>query len=421
MKILIKNGYVVSMNSDIKINDILIEDDRIKEIGKINDEADKIIDATGMAVMPGLINAHAHSAMSIFRGYADDMELMQWLNLKIWPIEAKMTREDVYYASMLAGIEMIKSGTTMFNDQYFFEEETAKMAEELGMRAMLAKGIVENENTSQSIEEGLNLYKTWNDKANGRIKICMGPHAPYTCIPDTIKKCVDIAKKYNIPIHIHYLESRDEIDVMKEKYNTTTSEYFKEYGIFDVPVILAHGVQVNKDDIEYLKNIKGGVVHNPISNQKLGSGLAPILELKENNINVALGTDGPGSTNTLDMFEEIKFAAYLQKGSQHNSTAISAYEVLKMATIDGAKVLGLENEIGSLEIGKKADIIIVNLNKTHLSPVHDIYSTLAYSVNGADVETTIIDGNIIMENRVIPNINEAEIIAKCNKIVSRLF
>lgn len=421
MRILIKNGYLVKMTSEVKKEDILIENNIITKIGLINEEADKIIDASNMAVMPGLINAHAHSAMSLFRGYSDDTELMEWLNYKVWPVEAKMTREDVYYASLLSGIEMIKSGTTTFNDQYFFEEETAKMAENLGMRAFLAKGIVDGSDVDQSIEDGVKLYKDWNNKANGNIRICMGPHAPYTCSPDTISKCVNAAKKYNMPIHIHYLESKDELDIMKEKYCMTTSEYFNDYGIFDVPVILAHGVHIDDKDIEYLKKIKGGVVHNPISNQKLGNGLAPIIKLRKSNINVALGTDGPGSTNTLDMFEEIKCAAYLQKGSSSDPTAISAFDVLKMATIEGAKVLGNDNEIGSLEIGKKADIIIINLRKAHLSPIHDLYSTLAYSVNGSDVETTIIDGNIVMENRKICNVDETVIINKCNEIVARLF
>lgn len=419
--ILIKNAYIVSMVSPISKADLLIENDKIVEIGIIEKKADKVIDATGKVIMPGFINAHTHIAMSLFRGYSDDLELLDWLN-NVWKVEDNMSEEDVYYASLLSEIEMIKSGTTTFNDHYFFENKVADATIETGMRAVLSRVIInENEEAQKRIEEAEELYNTYNNLGSGRIHVVVGLHAPYTCPPKTIEAGVSLAKKYNLPIHIHYLETKDEIIQIRERYNKAVIDYLNDLGVFESHVILAHGVQICKDDLEILKKIKGGIVHNPISNEKLGSGIANIKNLIDNGILVALGTDGQGSTNTLDMFEEIKSAAYLQKVSYEKASAISAEDVLKMATINGAKVMGLENEIGSLEVGKKADIIIIDLNKPHLCPVHDLYSTLAYSANGADVESVIIDGKLVMENRNLLTINEEFVIKKCNEIVQNLF
>ncbi len=372
--------------------------------------------------MPGLVNAHTHVGMSLFRGYADEHELMEWLSKKVWPVEDKMTPSDVYYASLLSGIEMIKSGTTTFNDHYFFEEETAKAAEKLGLRAILARCIIfEGEEAIKRINEAEELYNKWHNKCEGRIKVCVGIHAPYTCPPDTIKRSLELADRLGAPIHMHYLETKDEIKQIKEKYNMTVTDYLKKHGVFKYHVMLAHGIHITDDAYETLKEISGGIIHNPISNLKLGSGIANIKKLKDNGINVALGTDGQCSTNTLDMFEEIKSAAYLQKVLYGTAKAISGEDVIKMATIDGARVLGIDSEVGSLEEGKKADIIIINCNKPHLCPIHNIYSTLAYSVNGSDVDTSIIDGNIVMEDRVVNGVDENEIMRNCRRISEVLF
>lgn len=422
MKILIKNGFIVSMVSEIIRGDILIENDRIVKIGVIDCEADKVIDATNKIVMPGLINAHTHVAMSLFRGYADEEELMNWLQKSIWPVEDKMNANDVYIASMLSGVEMIKSGTTTFNDQYFYEEETAKMAEKTGLRAILSRCIIgEGEEAFKRVKESEELYNEWHNKCDGRIKICVGLHAPYTCPPETLRRGIELADKLGSPIHIHYLETQDEVKQINDKYKMTATEYLKKANIFNYHVMLAHGVHIDRESIETLKEISGGIIHNPVSNQKLGSGIADIRRLRENGINVALGTDGQGSTNTLDMFEEIKTAAYLQKVMYHNAKAISAEEVLKMATIEGAKVLGIDSEVGSLEEGKKADIIIIDTNKPHICPIHNIYSLLAYSINGADVDTTIIDGKVVMENRKILTCDEYDVMNEARRASEILF
>ena len=421
MKILIKNGYVVSMVSKPQKADVVIEDGRIVFIGNSDGMADKIIDATNKIVMPGLINAHTHVAMSLFRGYADELVLSDWLSQKMWPIEDKMTAEDAYFASMLSGIEMIKSGTTTFNDLYFFEEETAKMAEKLGMRAILSRCLFsEGEGMIKRAEEEEELYNNWHNKCDGRIKVCVGIHAPNTCPPDTIKKGIQLADKLGTPIHMHYLETKDEIEYMANTYLSTVTEYLKKSGVFNYHVMLAHGVHINDIDIEVLKKISGGIVYNPISNMKLGSGFSPVVKLRRNGINVALGTDGQGSTNTLDMFEEIKLTAYLQKGLNYNPTVITAEDILKMATIEGAKVLGKENEIGTLEVGKKADIIFIKTDKIHLTPENDIATNIVYSANGADIDTAIIDGKLVMQNRKMLNIDEKEVIKQVKKVAKRL-
>ena len=255
MRILIKNGYVVSMVSDIKKADILIEDDRIKKIGIINEEVDKVIDATNKAVMPGLINAHVHSAMSVFRGYNDELELMNWLK-EMWKVEDRMKKEDVYYASMISGIEMLKSGTTTFNDHYFFEEQTAKVAEDLGLRAILSRCIIgEGEAASTRIAEAESLYNEWHNKCNGRIKVCVGIHAPYTCPPDTIRRSLELADRLGTPVHIHYLETQDEVNQIFETYEKSVTDYLKDLNLFNYHVILAHGVKVNDDDIEVLRKV----------------------------------------------------------------------------------------------------------------------------------------------------------------------
>ena len=424
MRILIKNGYVVSMVSDIKKTDIVIENDKIVRIGPTSEENetfDKVIDASNKVVMPGLVNAHTHIAMSVFRGYNDDLELMNWLQ-EIWKVEDRMKKEDVYYGSMISGLEMIKSGTTTFNDQYFMEEETAKMAEQLGLRAILSRVVIgDGEDCTVRLLETEELYHAWHNKCDGRIKICTAIHAPYTCPPETIRRTLELTDKLGTPVHIHYLETKDEVERIYQSYDKSVTEYLKDLGLFNYHVILAHGVHVNDRDIEVLKNISGGVVHNPISNMKLGSGFAPVRKMRDAGINVGIGTDGQGSTNTLDMFEEIKLAAYLQKGMDGSATAMSAKDVLEMATIDGARVLGIDSEVGSIEVGKKADIILINLDKPHLKPYHDLYSLIAYSVNGADVDTTIIDGKVVMENRKVLNVDENEMMDKVEKVKIRLF
>lgn len=423
MKTLITNAQILDMVGDtpnIRKVDILIDDNKIKKIEKLIDEteADTKINAKNMIVMPGLINTHTHLAMSIFRGYKDDQKLVDWLENAIFPVEDKLESEDIYWNSCLSCIEMVKSGTTTCNDMYFGMNKTVEAIENVGLRAIVAWCLTDD-SIRDKIEQTKKYAKKYNNK-DSRITVFTSPHAPYTCNPDTIKLCVDLAKELNTGLHIHLSETLEEEKIIEERYCKRGTEYLNDLGVFEVPVVLAHGIYISDSDIEILKKIKGGISHNPISNCKLSSGICNVTQLRKNGISVGLGTDGIGSTSTLDMFEEMKTAAYLQKVNTMEPTSINAYEILKMATIEGAKVLGLDKEIGTLEVGKKADIIFIKTDKIHLCPENDIPANIVYSANGADIDTVIIDGKLVMQNRKMLNIDEKEVIKQVKKVAKRL-
>lgn len=406
--------------ADIKERDILIEDNRIVKIEKnIDTVADKTIDCHRNLVMPGLVNTHNHLAMSIFRGYKDDKRLMDWLNNAIWPIEDKFISEDFYWNSYASCLEMIKTGTTTCNDMYFGMKDVVRAIEDSGIRAIVSWCITDNSINTKP-EETIEYSKKFNQDINFKIKVFASAHAPYTCSPETIKLVVDLARKANTGIHIHLAETLDEENQIRERYGKTPTEYLFDLGVFDVPVVLAHGIYLSDSDIKIIKNIKGGISHNPISNCKLASGICDVKKLRKNGLKVGLGTDGIGSTTTLDLFEEMKLSAYLQKIKYMDAEAIKAYDILKMATIEGAHVLGLQNDIGTIEVGKKADIIILNSSDLRLSPINDIASTLVYSANGNDVLTTIVDGKVLMENRKILYSDENKIKQNLNTNARRL-
>ena len=423
MKTLITNAYVLDMlgdEPDIKKSDILIENNIISKMARdLSDEVvDEKINAKNMVVMPGLVNTHTHLAMSIFRGYKDDRKLMDWLENAIFPVEDKLEPEDIYWNSYLSCLEMIRSGTTTCNDMYFGMNKVIEAIENTGLRALVAWSI-----TDDSIRDKVERTREYAKKYNvpgSRIKVVTSPHAPYSCNPDTIKMCVDLAKELNTSLHIHLSETLDEEETIRDRYDKRGTEYLNDLGVFEVPVILAHGIYISDSDIEILKNIKGGIAHNPISNCKLSSGICDVVKLRRNGINVGLGTDGIGSTTTLDMFEEMKTAAYLQKVNTMEPTSIKAYDILKMATIEGARVLGLDDQIGTLEPGKKADMIFIRTDKLHLCPDNDVCTNIVYSANGADVDTVMIDGKVIMQNRKMINLDEKEVMKQVKKIAKRL-
>lgn len=422
MSILIKNAFVLDMLSDkpnIQKKDLFIKDSIIENISdEINCSADEVIEATGMVLMPGFVNTHTHLPMSIFKGYKDDRTLMDWLQNAIFPVEDNLQEDDFYWNSCLSCIEMIKSGTTTCNDMYFGTEKIIEAIEKIGLRAIVSWCVTDN-----SIRDKFDKTREYAEKYNNdnsNINVWVSPHAPYTCKPETIEKCVNLAKELNTGIHVHLAETQDEINIIKEKYKKTPTEYLNDLNVFDVPTILAHGVYLTDSDIELIKNKKTGIAHNPISNCKLSSGICNVTKLHKNGIKIGIGTDGSGSTTTLDMFEEMKLTAYLQKVNTLNPIAIKAYDILKMATIEGAKILGLDKKIGTIECNKKADIILIDINKPHLYPRNDIVTNLVYSANGADVDTVIIDGKIKMKNRKLIDIDEEEIFSKIEKITERL-
>ena len=406
MKILIKHCNLISVEPDRELYekdiDILIENDIIKKIDKnVNQDADKIIDATNKVVMPGLINTHAHIPMSIFKENLDGYSLQEWLTQKIWPAEEKLTDEDIYKASMMSFREMIRTGTTTIVDMYFMQNNIIKAAEETNVRLELTRTLMDSDgNGDKKLEELENLIKEFQGK-EGNITINVGAHALYTCSESYLPKTIELAKKYNLNFQIHFCENTQEVEDIKKDYNVKNPAEVLEKYLGSTNSILAHAVKLTDTDIEKMKKLNISISHCPISNLKLGCGIARISKLLDEGINVSLGTDGQGSGSSLDLFEVMKFTALLQKGINENPKLLPAYEIIKMATINGAKAIRKEQKIGSIKEGKKADIIIIDMENPVIMPINDIFSAIVYNVKGTDVDTSIINGKIVMENKKI--------------------
>lgn len=425
MSILIKNCSLISMSENRERLeqgiDIFIKDNKIKEIGKnIQVYAEKTIDATNKIVMPGLINTHAHISMSIFRETLDGYTLQEWLNEKIWPMEDNLTSEDVYYASLLSCIEMIKTGTTTINDMYFLTDSIIKAAIDSGIRLQTTRTLSHLASEGDTrLKEMEDVIKKYNNKFSN-ITLNIGIHGFYTSNEIYINKCIELAKKYDLPIHIHFCENSKEVEDIKKMYNVNSPvELIKKY-FKGLHVILAHAVKLSEDEINELKEFNVYISHCPVSNLKLGCGIARISYMISKGVTVSLGTDGQGSGSNLDLFEAMKYTALLQKGINENPKNLSAYEVIKMATINGAKALRLEDKIGSIEKGKMADLIILNLDNVVTKPINNIFSEIVYNVKGYNVETTIVEGKILMQDKKIKNIEENVIFNKCEEIIQRI-
>lgn len=427
MSILIKNAsYIVTQNKDRQVlnnYDILIEGNRIAKIQKnINEKVDEIIDGKNKAVLPGLINLHTHSAMTLFRGIADDLDLFEWLEKKIDPLENKMSETDVYYGALVAAIEMIKSGTTSFFDMYFMMDQVAKACKDTGIRGFLSVGLASRNRAPEEIEKKIidceNFIKKW-DK-DELITPSIGPHSVYTCSPEFLKKLKVLADKYNVLLHIHLSETKKEVEDSKKDFGVLPTEHLDNLKLLSPQLIVAHAIWLTEREMDLLKIYDVKVAHCPISNLKLGSGLAPIHEMRQKGITVGLGSDSVASNNNFDLFEEMKFSALLQKGKYFDSKVISAQEALDMATIGGAKSLQMENKLGSIEEGKLADLILIDLEKPHFTPIHNIISHLVYSATGSDVSTTIINGKVVMKDRKVLTVNENEILRKTQDLVEDL-
>lgn len=400
MKTLIKNATLISMDDTRpKMQqeiDVLVENDKIAEIGRqIEARVDNTIDAKNRVLLPGLINTHAHVPMSIFREIADGCPLQEWLEEKIWPIEAKLLGEDIYNASILTFKEMIETGTTTVNDQYFMTEHIIKAALEKQIRIELTRVLMDADNDGETrikeFEELIEKYKDVDEK----ISLSLGIHGLYTCSPEYVKRATDLARKYNLTIHMHFCENTKEVEDIKRIHNVQNPSEVLEKYFYGTKAILAHCVKLSQKDMEVIKKLNFSVAHCPISNLRLGCGIANIEKMREMGINITLGTDGQGSGSNMDMFETMKFAALLQKGEYENPIAMPAFEVLKMATINGAKALRKDNEIGSIEIGKKADLILLDLNGTTTTPINDIFADIIYNAKGSNIKLTMINGKIL--------------------------
>ena len=424
--IIIENGHILTMEpgkeSEFKNGVVVIEDGIITEVGeKTHETADIVVNARGGVVMPGLVNTHTHAAMTLFRGYADDLPLSQWLQQHIWPAEAKLTESDIYSGSMLACLEMIKSGTTSFNDMYIHEDETAKAVKETGIRAALSYGMIDfgdMEKADTELKEGSRFVQKWHGEADGRITAMYGPHAPNTCSREFLIRVRDKAREDGVKVHIHVLETEAELKEMKEKYGMCSIHMLNNIGFFDSDVLAAHCVWLSDGDIKILAEKGVNISHNPVSNMKLASGIAPVTKLLQHGANVCMGTDGCASNNNLDMFEEMKAAALLQKVSTMDPTALPAKEVLKMATVNGAKALGINS--GMIHKGALADIIIVDMNKAHMRPFYNATSQIVYSAGGQDVMTSIVNGKLLMEDYKVLCMDEMKVIDQASTAAERL-
>ena len=415
----IKNGIVLTMDEKrpkYEKLDIVINDDKIVDlVENYNGEYDLLIDASGKIVMPGLINCHTHLGMSIFRATNDNLNLNDWLNNKIWPIEDKLTDEDIYYTTLLSCIEMIKTGSVIANDMYFGSLGILKAVKESKIRCLFGRCLMDSDGKGKErIDEFIELY---NNKDNDLIKYTIAPHAFYTCSKEYLKECSDLALKYNLPLHIHFCENLNEVDGIKKEYGTTFNA-LKETGLLRNKLILAHGTFI--DEIEKYKDYDVSISHNPLSNLDLGCGIANITKYRDY-VNIGLGTDGQGSGNNMNLFYHMSLVDLLQKGIYKDPTVYSSYETLKMATINGARVLGVEDEIGSIEIGKKADIIIIDLNNIETYPTVDLIVNLVHNTESNNVDTTIVNGEVLMQNhKLCLDINEEDLKSNISRIIERL-
>ncbi|MFB9329620.1 amidohydrolase [Paenibacillus aurantiacus] len=420
----IENGTFVTMddNQPLVRGHMVVENDRITYIGEAAPspapEGAERINGRGLVFMPGLINTHAHSAMSLLRGYSDDEALQVWLQDKMWPMEGKFNDDDAHWGNALAVIEMLKSGTTTFVDMYDRMPILAKVVEQSGMRGVLTRGVIglcsPAEQTAK-LEEAKQFAKDWNGQANGRIRTMLSPHAPYTCPPDYIERIVAAAHELNVPLHTHMSESAAEVQQNVNDYGTRPVEHLDKLGFFSRPSLVAHAVHLNDEEIALLAERGVAISHNPASNLKLASGVARVPDLLRAGVTVSLGTDSAASNNNLDLFDEIRIAALIHKGVSGDPTAIPAIEALRMGTVYGARAIWQADEIGALKTGMKADFIAINTEQPHFYPQTDIVSHLVYSGSGRDVQHVWVDGRQVVKSGVCTLLDEEQIMAEAQR------
>jgi 5-methylthioadenosine/S-adenosylhomocysteine deaminase len=419
VEILIRGCMILPMNDKPFIEDGIIatQKSQIAFVGSRRSApsmiADTEIDGEGKVAIPGLINCHTHLPMTLFRGIAEDMPLGAWLKEAIWPLESKLKPEDVHAGALLGCLEMIKSGTTCFADMYFHEDRVAEAVKKSGMRAVLAEGLIEVGKKTfchELLKKSAIFADRFRDYADGRITTMFGPHSAYSCSPELLVKISEKASLLDVGVHIHLAESKDMLTKFEKRYGSSEVVFLDKIGFLNGHILAAHCINLSKKDKHILSKRSVNVAYVPVANMKLGLGSARIKDLVDLGVNVGLGTDGPADNNALDMFETMKVGALVQKLIYRNPRVFSSYEILKMATWKGAKALGLEKVIGSLEVGKKADVVLIDLSKPHLRPLHDIYASIVYSARGSDVDVVIVDGKILMENRQVKSLNEQTVI-----------
>ena len=432
--ILIKGGHVVTMDSNDSIvrGDLLIRDGHIAEIGGgTYDTVNEVIEAKGCAVLPGFVQTHIHLCQTLFRGAADDLSLIDWLKKRVWPMEAAHTAESIRASARLGIAELIKGGTTcaLTMETVRHTQEVLRVVEESGFRATVGKCMMDRgddvprelyEETHESVKESLGLIDRWHGRAGGRIRCCFAPRFAISCTSELLTEVAQLARERGVMIHTHASESKSECELVELETGMRNVTYLDSLGISGRHVVLAHCIHLDDEEMAALSRTKTNVAHCPSSNLKLGSGIAHVAEMLERETSVSLGADGAACNNRLDMFTEMRTAALLQK-ALHGPEVLPAAKALRMATIDGARALGLDKEIGSLEVGKHADVIVVDLAHPHSSPQsNDVISALVYSAQPSDVTTTIIDGCIVMRDGELVTLNEAAVIAEANQHATAL-
>jgi len=406
--------------------DIGIEGDRISFVGEAPMDfiPDKIIDGTDRLVIPGLVNAHTHASMTLLRHRADDLPFMTWLFDNIFPMEDRLQPGDCYWGTMLGICEMLRAGATCFSDMYFFMADIIRACAESGMRAVLSQGLLGESRTDPAglarLDGAAKDIQKYNGTENGRLTFLLAPHAAYTCAPDYIRLIIERAKELGVGIHTHISESRDENAQIAEKYGKTPFEYFESTGLFELPALAAHCVHITDSDLGIAAKYGVSIATNPVSNLKLSNGAAPVKRILAAGVNVALGTDGAASNNSLNMIRELGYLCLVHKGVSEDAECVPAAQGLHIATMGGAKALGLAEQIGSIAVGKKADLAILNLNYSHFTPRSNLLAALCYGAQGNEVETVLVDGKILLENGALTRLDEERIRWEAQRIAERI-
>ncbi|MGD9560341.1 MAG: amidohydrolase [Oscillospiraceae bacterium] len=428
MNIEIKNAHVLLYEPDFRVvrQDLYIRDGVIAGVGAPpvgGFAAERVIDAAGKLVMPGLINCHTHLYMTLLRNYADDLRFDEWLFEKIMPKEDLITPEDAYWCNLLACLEMIHTGTTCFLDMHMFKEQSIAAAQQAGLRAVMSRGIVGEDAADEAGQQRIADTMAEVERAQtcgGMVRCMLGPHAIYTCGDGLLRHLVSVAKDSGLRMHIHLSETRGEVENCLKAHGCTPVAYLAKMGFFEVPTIAAHCVHLTDDDIGILAQHGVHVATNPVSNMKLGNGFAPVPKLLNAGVNVCVGTDGAASNNALNMFRELSMLSYIHKGVLEDPEAMPAPVVLQCGTANGARALGMEDEIGSIAVGKRADLIFIDMARPQLQPVNDMAAALVYAANGSEVDTVMVDGRVVMENGRVETMDEERIFYEVGKIRDRL-
>jgi len=415
----IEGGHVLHPDGEVDRADVVIDTSvgEVVAVGRDIGGGVDALDASGGLVLPGLVNAHTHVAMTLLRGSADDKPLEAWLQEDIWPVEAELEATDVRAGTELGVLEMIKSGTTAFADMYFFEDEVAEVVADAGIRARLGYGIItadkDAEGSEAELQHGVSFAKEYDGTADGRLRTAVMPHSLYTVDAAYLEAARDEARAAGLPLHFHAAETATEVADVREQHGADVITAAHELDLLGPETFVAHGVHVMDNEIETLADTGTGVIHCPASNMKLASGIAPVQAMLDAGVTVGLGTDGPASNNDLDMFDELRNAAMLGKLASEDAEAVDAGSALELATAGSATAMGLDG--GRLEPGAPADLIVLDLEAPHLTPAHDAVSHLTYAVRGSDVRHTVCDGQVLMRNREVLTMDESAVISRATQ------